>query len=194
RVRCGVCWSLNLRPVGYDAFVYAPFVLVGGGCVDCVVECECSEVGVSVADCVFDHSPIPSSSIGLVLLRCSRWSMSGRYVSSASIPIELNPAFRAASRVVSDPAKGSSTVPLGGVTSRISHCMIASGLTVGCWTPSAFGRSDFGAFAQYKNLDAPPLSVWRPRECGLSSDASYRARTRVAVSPLGVFSPAAASS
>src|SRR5699024_1724487 len=40
------------------------------------------------------------------------------------------------------------------------------------------------------NLDAPPWSVC-PR--GLSSDASYRARTRVAVSPLGVFSPASAS-
>src|SRR5699024_12008803 len=104
RVRCGVCWSLNLRPVGYDAFVYAPFVFVGGGCVDCVGECECSEVGVSVADCVFDHSPIPSRSSGPVLLLCSRWSMSGRYVSSASIPMDLCPSYWAASSVVPDPA------------------------------------------------------------------------------------------
>src|SRR5699024_2777751 len=110
-----VGWSLNLRPVRYDAFVYAPFVFVGGGCVDCVGECECPVVGVSVAYCVFDHSPIPSSSIGPVLLRCSRWSMSGRYVPSASTPMDLNPSFRAASSVVPDPANGSSTVPPGGV-------------------------------------------------------------------------------
>src|SRR5699024_9118978 len=67
--------------------------------------------------------------------------------------------------------------------SRISHRMIARGFTVGCCTPSTFGRSDFGAFAAYrnassnsrgkwgeiapfssdsatlKNLDAPPLSL-----------------------------------
>src|SRR5699024_12701783 len=62
RVCCGVRLSLNLLPVRYCAFVDAPSGFVGGGCVDCVGECECPVVGVSVAYCVFDHSPAPSFS------------------------------------------------------------------------------------------------------------------------------------
>src|SRR5699024_5471552 len=42
-----------------------------------------------VTEAPFSATLHASSRYGPVLLRCSRWSMSGRYVSSASIPMDL---------------------------------------------------------------------------------------------------------
>jgi hypothetical protein len=62
--------------------------------------------------------------------------MSAWYSASRSISTAEKPSRRAASPVMPVPAKQSSTVPPGGVTSRHSQRIRARGLTVGCLDPA----------------------------------------------------------
>ena len=77
--------------------------------------------------------------------------MSDRYSSSLSHRIALTPSKYAADPVVPLPENGSMIVPPFWQTRRISHCINATGFTVGCFDPA---RSCLLALAEYQNLDA----------------------------------------
>src|SRR5690606_633230 len=66
-----------------------------------------------------------------------RLRMMLQYSGSRSIPIHEKPSWTAARRVVPEPAKGSRTVPPGGVTRRHRYRMSFKGFTV-TWLFSTF--------------------------------------------------------
>jgi hypothetical protein len=72
-----------------------------------------------------------------------RFSMSARYSASRSIKTHLRPSMKLAAPVVPVPANGSRTVAPFGQTSRTSHCMRSTGLTVGCLLFSLSSASAF---------------------------------------------------
>src|SRR5699024_9670906 len=109
-----------------------------------------------------------------------------------------NPSLSAACRVVPEPANGSNTTPLGGVTKVTNHSIKATGLTVGCCTfvPSSrsiTGRSFLGAFAWYlnteKKLEVPFCSSMASAACSSSKTLDGKRPVTVPTTFLPVLGP-----
>src|SRR5581483_8128915 len=78
------------------------------------------------------HAAAASAMSGSLAQYAIRARAISTYSASRSIPKKRKPSSRQAIPVVPEPANGSSTSPPGGVTSRTSQRISATGFTVGC--------------------------------------------------------------
>src|SRR5699024_6548272 len=74
----------------------------------------------------------------LTPVRASRIGIYSSFSPPSSMPINPNPSRLAATKVEPEPAKGSRTMPLGGVIKRTSHAIRSVGFTVG-WLLRLYG-------------------------------------------------------